>query len=29
MTPEDTKLITMMTRLYAKTKADLVDWEPS
>jgi hypothetical protein len=29
MTPEDKKLITMMTRLYAKTKADLVEWEPS
>ena len=29
MTPEDKKLITMMTRLYAKTKADVVDWEPS
>jgi hypothetical protein len=29
MTPEDKKLITVMTRLYAKTKADLVDWEPS
>ena len=29
MTPEDKKLITVMTRLYAKTKADVVDWEPS
>jgi len=29
MTPEDRKLITVMTRLYAKTKADVVDWEPS
>ena len=29
MTPEDKKLITVLTRLYAKTKADLVDWEPS
>ena len=29
MTPEDKKLITVIARLYAKTKADLVDWEPS
>src|SRR5260370_14061410 len=29
MTPEDKKLITVLTRLYAKTKADVVDWEPS
>jgi hypothetical protein len=29
MTPEDKKLITVITRLYAKTKADLVDWEPT
>ena len=29
MTPEDKKLITVLTRLYGKTKADLVDWEPS
>lgn len=29
MTPEDKKLITVITRLYAKTKANVVDWEPS
>jgi hypothetical protein len=29
MTPEDKKLITVMSRLYGKTKADAVDWEPS
>jgi hypothetical protein len=29
MTPEDKKLITVLTRLYAKTKADVVEWEPS
>ena len=29
MTPEDKKLITVLTRLYAKTKVDVVDWEPS
>ena len=29
MTPEDKKLTTVITRLYAKTKADVVDWEPS
>jgi hypothetical protein len=29
MESEDKKLITMMTRLYAKTKADVVEWEPS
>jgi hypothetical protein len=29
MTPEDKKLITVITRLYAKTRADVVDWEPS
>jgi|ERR1700722_10529940 len=29
MTPEDKKLITVITRLYAKTKADVVDCEPS
>jgi len=29
MTPEDKKLITVMARLYSKTKADVVDWEPS
>jgi Flp pilus assembly CpaE family ATPase len=29
MTPEDKKLITVITRLYAKTKADVVEWEPS
>jgi hypothetical protein len=29
MTPEDKKLITVITRLYAKTKAGVVDWEPT
>jgi len=29
MTPEDKKLITVLTRLYAKTKADVANWEPS
>lgn len=29
MEPEDKKLITLLTRLYAKTKADVVEWEPS
>ena|SRR5258708_27122603 len=29
MTPEDKKLITVMTKLYARTKADVVDWEPN
>jgi hypothetical protein len=29
MTPEDKKLVTVMTKLYAKTKADVVEWEPS
>jgi hypothetical protein len=29
MEPEDKKLVTVITRLYAKTKADVVDWEPS
>ena len=29
MTPEDKKLITVLTRLYAKTKANVVEWEPS
>ena len=29
MTPEDKKLITVMNKLYARTKADVVDWEPS
>jgi hypothetical protein len=29
MTPEDKKLITVIARLHAKTKADVVDWEPS
>jgi len=29
MEPEDKKLITLMTRLYAKTKADVVEWEPT
>jgi hypothetical protein len=29
MTPEDKKLITLLTKLYARTKADVVDWEPS
>ncbi|HEY6298140.1 MAG TPA: hypothetical protein VIW95_00730 [Candidatus Binatus sp.] len=29
MTPEDKKLITVLTRLYAKTKAGVVDWEPT
>jgi hypothetical protein len=29
MEPEDKKLITVLTRLYAKTKADVVEWEPS
>jgi hypothetical protein len=29
MEPEDKKLITVITRLYAKTKADLLDWEPT
>ena len=26
MTPEDKKLITVMNKLYARTKADVVDW---
>ena len=29
MTPEDKKLISVMNKLYARTKADVVDWEPS
>ena len=29
MTPEDKKLITVLTKLYARTKADVVDWEPN
>ena len=29
MAPEEKKLITMITRLYARTKDDVVDWEPS
>ena len=29
MTPEDKKLITVITRLYAKTRDDVVEWEPS
>jgi hypothetical protein len=29
MAPEDKRLITVLARLYAKTKADVVDWEPS
>jgi hypothetical protein len=29
MAPEDKKLITVITRLYAKTKDDVVEWEPS
>jgi hypothetical protein len=29
MEPEDKKLITVLTRLYAKTKAGVVDWEPT
>src|ERR1700730_11528405 len=29
MEPEDKKLITVIARLYAKTKADVVNWEPS
>src|SRR5260370_10994857 len=29
MTPEDKKLIAVMNKLYARTKADVVDWEPS
>ena len=29
MTPEDEKLIVMMNKIYARTKADALDWEPS
>jgi hypothetical protein len=29
MTPEDKKLIVVMNKIYARTKADLLDWEPS
>jgi hypothetical protein len=29
MTPEDKKLIVLMTKIYARTKADVLDWEPS
>jgi hypothetical protein len=29
MTPEDKKLIVVMNKIYARTKADQVDWEPS
>jgi hypothetical protein len=29
MTPEDKKLIVLMNKIYARTKADLLDWEPS
>ncbi len=29
MTPEDKKLIVLMTKIYAKTKAGVLDWEPS
>jgi hypothetical protein len=29
MEPEDKKLIAVIARLYAKTKADVVEWQPS
>jgi hypothetical protein len=29
MTPEDKKLILVMNKIYARTKADVLDWEPS
>jgi hypothetical protein len=29
MTPEDKKLIVLMNKIYTRTKADLLDWEPS
>jgi hypothetical protein len=29
MTPEDKKLIAVINKIYARTKADLLDWEPS
>jgi hypothetical protein len=29
MTPEDKKLIVLMNKIYARTKADVLDWEPS
>jgi hypothetical protein len=29
MTPEDKKLITVMNKIYARTKAEVLDWEPS
>ena len=29
MTPEDKKLIVVMNKIYARTKADVLDWEPS
>jgi hypothetical protein len=29
MTPEDKKLIVFLSKIYARTKAELLDWEPS
>jgi len=29
MTPEDKKLILLLTKIYARSKAGLLDWEPS
>jgi hypothetical protein len=29
MTPEDKKLVLVMNKIYARTKADVLDWEPS
>jgi hypothetical protein len=29
MTPEEKKLIVVMNKIYARTKADALDWEPS
>jgi len=29
MTPEDKKLIVVMNKIYARTKAGVLDWEPS
>jgi hypothetical protein len=29
MTPEDEKLIAVMNKIYARTRADVLDWEPS
>jgi hypothetical protein len=29
MEPEDNKLIKVLIKLYARTKADVVDWQPS